>query len=175
MNLQRIFSMQGELDTRIEELHKLNKTDTKLKKMLALVVEVGEFANETRTFKFWSSKGSSEKKVILEEYVDGIHFLVGIGLDVGAQPTVLLQELIKSTPKLLEIDESDEIMSVITRIGNLYNNVRDDSGNRAIELWVSLFVQYINLGKLFGFTLEEMEGAYFMKNEKNHQRQDNGY
>ncbi len=37
-------------------------------------------ANETRCFKYWSRKSSSERNVILEEYVDGLHFVLTIGL-----------------------------------------------------------------------------------------------
>ncbi len=82
MNWTTLFDRQRELDERIEEEHQLsgNQFDERL---LALLVELGELANETRSFKFWSTKGPSPQDVILEEYVDGIHFLLSIGLALG--------------------------------------------------------------------------------------------
>ena len=44
---------------------------------MALLVE-RELANETRSFKFWSTKGPSANEIILEEYVDSIHFLLSL-------------------------------------------------------------------------------------------------
>ncbi len=49
-----------------------------LKRDLALTIELAELANETRCFKYWSSKGPSEREVILEEFVDSIHFLLSL-------------------------------------------------------------------------------------------------
>jgi len=82
MNVEKLYSMQYALDTHIEEKHGL-KEDLFNRKMLALLVELGELANETRCFKFWSLKAASEKAVILEEFVDGVHFILSLGLESG--------------------------------------------------------------------------------------------
>ncbi len=65
MNLTKIFGMQKVLDTRIIEEHGLEGQNLFYNMILALQVEIGELANETRCFKHWSNKGSSEKEVIL--------------------------------------------------------------------------------------------------------------
>src|SRR5690625_1594587 len=75
--------MQRNLDKYIESNHQLEGQDLIEEKMLALLVELGEMANETRCFKFWSTKGKSDQGIILEEYVDNIHFLLSIGLEKG--------------------------------------------------------------------------------------------
>ncbi len=70
--------------TVLQKEHDLQpKKIVKKKKMLALLVEIGELANETRCFKYWSNKPASEREVILEEYVDGLHFILSIGIDLG--------------------------------------------------------------------------------------------
>lgn len=74
MDWKKLFDMQKELDTYIETNHNVKQAELLDKKILALLVEVGELANETRCFKFWSKKKPSERDVIIEEYVDGIHF-----------------------------------------------------------------------------------------------------
>ena len=82
MNLQNLFKLQKELDTFIETTQKIER-DVWKEKGLALMVELSELANETRCFKFWSTKGPSERSIILEEYVDSIHFLLSLGLMKG--------------------------------------------------------------------------------------------
>lgn len=67
----------GKLAKPLEENERL--TDT----ILALMVEAGEMANEVRCFKFWSKKPRSEKAVILEEFVDMLHFYLSIANQLG--------------------------------------------------------------------------------------------
>lgn len=81
VTLKDFLECQDELDKFIIENKKLNikrnelLTDT----LLALQVEVSELANETRCFKHWSNKGPSDKNIILEEYVDVLHFFLSLG------------------------------------------------------------------------------------------------
>ncbi|MEN0587133.1 dUTP diphosphatase [Kurthia gibsonii] len=56
MNLQKLFEAQAELDAYIEQQHPTQEGENRLeKKVLALLVELGECANEWRGFKFWSN------------------------------------------------------------------------------------------------------------------------
>ena len=67
MNLAKLFEMQKELDARILEEHPVQEGEDRLaKKILALLVELGELANEWRGFKYWSKdqKPRTEKQVI---------------------------------------------------------------------------------------------------------------
>ncbi len=83
MTMKEWFEMQRKLDQYIEKEHGLQDRSLFEEKTLALFVEIGELANETRCFKFWSKKPASDSKVILEEYVDGIHFILSLGLELG--------------------------------------------------------------------------------------------
>src|SRR5699024_10145097 len=76
-----LFEKQIELDAYITNNHDLSESNLFEQKILALFVELGELANETRCFKFWSMKECNAKSVILEEYVDNIHFLLSFGLE----------------------------------------------------------------------------------------------
>ncbi|MCT8138628.1 dUTP diphosphatase [Anaerobacillus sp. CMMVII] len=75
MNLIKLFKKQKELDDRIVKEHNLEGQYLLSDKILALLVELGELANETRCFKFWSDKPPSAPDIVIEEFVDGIHFL----------------------------------------------------------------------------------------------------
>src|SRR3954454_6608730 len=83
MDFEKLFQMQKGLDNHIEEKHRLEDEDLFSRKILALFVELGELANETRCFKFWSVKPASARSVILEEFVDGIHFILSLGIECG--------------------------------------------------------------------------------------------
>src|SRR3982751_2341359 len=78
MNVKRLSEMQKVLDDRIIKEHQLEDKDLEENKILALLVEISELANETRCFKHWSTKGPSEESVLLEEYVDSLHFFLSI-------------------------------------------------------------------------------------------------
>ena len=78
MEFQKLFHMQAELDAFIAATQNIER-DVFKEKSLALLVELSELANETRCFKFWSTKGPSERDVILEEFVDSIHFMLSLG------------------------------------------------------------------------------------------------
>src|SRR5690625_6269037 len=83
MDWTTLFSMQETLDKHIIDNHQLQQKDLMEEKYLALLVELGELANETRCFKFWSTKPASARKKILEEYVDGVHFILSLGIEKG--------------------------------------------------------------------------------------------
>lgn len=56
MNLQKLFEMQAKLDVDITAHHPVQEGENRLeKKVLALLVELGECTNEWRGFKFWSN------------------------------------------------------------------------------------------------------------------------
>ena len=67
MNLSKLFEMQKELDARILAEHPVQEGENRLaKKILALLVELGELAQEWRGFKFWSKDQEPRTKI---EYI----------------------------------------------------------------------------------------------------------
>lgn len=105
-----------------------------------------------------------KKYPLLEEYVDGLHFVLEIGLEHG------VDELIE----VLAIDDL-KLSSITKQFTLLFQTDWDvyEEGNggyyhEGLEL-------YIGLGEMLGFTWEEIEAAYFEKNKINHVRQDTGY
>ncbi len=83
MELKEFLEMQEKLD---EKILKGNFEDYKTilsKKILACMVELGEYANETKAFKYWSKKEATAKEVRLEEFVDVLHFIFSIANQEG--------------------------------------------------------------------------------------------
>ncbi|WHX99561.1 dUTP diphosphatase [Neobacillus sp. DY30] len=163
MQLEKLFKMQRGLDQHIEEKHGLQNEDLFERKVLALLVELGELANETRCFKFWSIKPSSDKSVILEEYVDGIHFILSLGIECGFQTLDYKLELESST-----VSTTEQFLAIYEKV-NKFKDSKNDSDFK------TLLTSYLQLGTLLGISYEEMEKAYFTKNEVNYQRQQNNY
>lgn len=161
LDTEMLFQMQQELDAHIESEHDLADEDTTDKKILALQVELGELANETRCFKFWSLKPPSKKEIILEEYVDGVHFILSIGLSFGYHDAISIE-----SRKQDELTE--EFLNVFDCISAFRNRPNE-------ERYRELFQSYLKLGERLGFEAEEIEAAYGKKNETNHKRQQQGY
>lgn len=88
INLKELYQLQKELDEDIAKRHDITYKSTFRKRLLAFIVELGEFSNETRSFKFWSLKPPSETNVILEEYVDGLHFILSLGISLKVKKTI---------------------------------------------------------------------------------------
>ncbi|WP_249870912.1 dUTP diphosphatase [Oceanobacillus saliphilus] len=162
MNWNRLFEMQKQLDTYIEKNHDLSKTDVFQEKYLALLVELGELANETRCFKFWSTKPRSEKSIILEEYVDVIHFILSLGLEKGFS-----YETTRDTATAA-VTETEQFNEVFEAAATYKNNTTSSNYN-------TLFMKTLQLAEILGFTEEDIQHAYMKKNEINYERQNQGY
>jgi len=161
MNLQKLFAMQTTLDAYIQSEKNITH-DVFLEKGLALLIELAELANETRCFKFWSEKGSSEKEVLLEEYVDSIHFLLSLGIEMN------LHDL-----KIWPSEHPEETLTLLF----LHTQV---SINQFLleptkESYEDVWSWYGSIATNLGFTHEEVLSAYVEKNEKNYERQRTGY
>ena len=208
MNLQKLFETQKVLRDRIN----YQGEDRFEKLILALLVEIGECANEYRAWKFWSKnqiprteiyvdceicQGSGDanyeyiqeeaegnggheyvdceacegsgsvgpKNPLLEEYVDGLHFVLEIGLeinDIEFRPIRLIS---------LTNDITKQFKSIFKIASELdFSMLLIDS-----RKYQTLFNNYLLLGEMLGFAWEQIETAYYAKNQINHERQSNGY
>lgn len=165
-NLEKMFNMQASLDQYIEWWHRLEEEALIERKLMAFQVELAELANETRCFKFWSRKGPSEKAVILEEYVDGLHFLLSVGLECGFEEKVEVRR--HNIGKADERQLTEDFFQVMEDILALRSS-------RKLAAYETLFNNFIMLGSHLGFSDDEIEQAYIEKNGVNRQRQDEGY
>ncbi|MGB7594160.1 MAG: dUTP diphosphatase, partial [Erysipelotrichaceae bacterium] len=82
LKIDELRVLQSELDERIFTQHDTSRVATRIDRCLALCVEIGELANETRCFKYWSVRDASPKDILLEELEDSIHFLLSLGIDL---------------------------------------------------------------------------------------------
>ena len=159
--LDELFPLQRELDDDIAKRHDVTYESTKDKRLLALLVEFGEFANETRCFKYWSLKPMSEKAVVLDEYADGMHFFLSLGIPLGVSS--FSKELVKK-----DIDPATAILEVYQEAAKLHQDY-------SVEQYKKAFGMFLDLLPLFGFTGNDAKEAYLKKLQVNHVRQETHY
>lgn len=161
MNFSKLFKLQENLDNHILQQRGLDNKSLTSKKILALQVEIAELANETRCFKFWSDKGPSNKNIILEEYVDCLHFILTLGLEKQFND--------------IEIETKELQYDITAQFLNLYVDINDFIVSSSRDHYLTLFEDFLSLGKSLGFSIDEIEEAYIEKNSINHKRQIEGY
>ena len=159
--LKKMYQKQLELDMEIAKNHHISYEVTKDKRILALLVELGELANATRCFKFWSFKPSEEKARVLDEYADGLHFLLSIGLAYGYQVDSIEVEEENSNP-------TDAILRSYHYINEFYND-------RSFAKYCKMFEGYLKILATLGYDWSDAYDAYFLKLEENHHRQETNY
>jgi len=162
VNLKEIFELQIALDKHIHQEHNVNYQIIQPELKLALFTELAECANEVRCFKFWSLKKPSDRNVILEEYVDAIHFITAICISYNTSTTFDLEDQKVFETKRETTNGFNEVFASVS-------NIRD--ANSAHQ-W---YLNYLHFGLKLGFTIDDIIQAYKAKCAINHQRQDNKY
>lgn len=173
MKLTKLFEVQAGLKKHIGYKGK----DKFSKMMLAMLVEFMECANDWRGFKYWS-ENQQPKDTLLEEYVDGLHFVLETGLDLKENGEIMELPKYASTDDLESKKQNADVVDQYKRLVYMVLSLEKEVeyGCDYLDLEYTEFIgQYLYLGELLGFTDEQIHAAYMKKNEVNHQRQENGY
>ena len=160
-DLTDLYIKQKELDVEIAKNHNITYESTRNKRTLALLVELGEFANTTRTFKFWSNKGMEEKAVVLDEFADGLHFLLSLGLDKGY------------VIDTVEVEDDDN--SLTDTLLKTYDLVSKYYKVQSLDAYLMMFMSYLRCLFKINMTWEDAKNAYYIKLKENHVRQETNY
>ena len=161
INLEQLYKYQKDLDGEIANIHHVDYSSTHKKRLLALLVEIGELANETRCFKYWSNKGPSPKERIMDEYADGLHFFLSLGIPL--KTTKFEYELNKNSEDLT--DQFHKLYSLITILQTNYN----------LHNYIKAFSYFLNLAYSLDMTSNDIVDSYLVKLNVNHKRQETNY
>lgn len=159
--LHEMAQMQNELDTFIIKSRKIEIDNTELvaKLDIAFSVELFELLNECRSlFKYWSKK-SDNRSLILEEYADGLHFILSLGNHENMRDAII-DEFVNGL--FHPVSEDHSVYSII----------------RTIVIVQDLSVKAFYFGllaQLLDFDIDTLYTAYKAKNRKNYARQKEGY
>lgn len=163
MNIKKMLYAQKELDD--IWMKRANLTEYPLEMTItAYRVELGELLQEWKQFKYWKmNKGEINRDKMLEEWADCMHF--ALSLDYNNYP----------------LNSTDHYNIIL--IKHLENFIK------SIETWniyrilnscfyvdkVRILENTLKLGLKLGYTLEELEQAYWRKNMINWKRIKNNY
>lgn len=161
IELNELYQLQAELDATIAKNHGTNYESTQDDRLMALIVEIGELANETRCFKYWSNKGPSPREKLLDEYADGMHFLLSLGLPLNISKT--RYEIVRSSARLTR------------QFHLLYQATVELVESYDISHYTIAYQIFLNLIPSLGFSVEEVITAYKTKLNVNYHRQNTNY
>ena len=160
MNLNSLFKKQKQLDGYIYEKNNVTAKEIFERKIVALLVELGELANELQFFKYWKENISIDGQRAIEEYIDLIHFAIGLAVDLG----VYEHEYSKMEPR--------DLNKLFIGIANLATVL---SASKEKEHAKTLVNNVISLGYQLGLDEQTVIEAYNKKNEINYERQNSNY
>lgn len=147
----------------------------------AFLVELGEFLNEVRAFKYWSVKEIDKEKAH-EEFVDGVHFILSIGNHFwGLEKMGIISSSLEERLEKLETGEKDLYIGkkcdyknkFVSRSISLFSNSNCLYGT--LEEYIDYVVSFMKLGMNVGMGIEDIINEYNKKHEINYLRQVNGY
>lgn len=160
MNLNSLFEKQKELDKYIYEKNNVTAKEVFERKIVALLVELGELANELQLFKYWKENINIDSQRAIEEYIDVIHFAIGLAVDLGIDE----YKYIDTQP----MDFNKLFIGIINLATVL-------SISKEKEHAKSLIGNVITLGYQLGLTEEIVLAEYNKKNKINYERQNSNY
>ena len=161
IELEELFKAQAKLDATIAENHGISYETTRPRRIMAAYVEIGELANATRCFKYWSNKGPEEDDIVLDEFADGLHFLLSLGIDRGYETDTI------------EVEDDD--LSLTDSLIKSYDLAVQYNSHQTRENYVSLFANYLRALYKIGYSWKEAKEAYYTKLAENHHRQETNY
>jgi dimeric dUTPase (all-alpha-NTP-PPase superfamily) len=155
---QDIYNINKELDKIFMEKYK-DVDKYYEKNVIELIVELSEFANEIKCFKYWSIK-SMNKEEALEEYADCITMALSFYTTYNIDLEVISHSNTNDILDLFNI--------LFTNASKLYNEKNE-------ILVKQIFSDILYLGDLLGFSLKEKYDACYKKMDIIKQRLESNY
>nr|QRZ17779.1 dUTP diphosphatase [Virgibacillus sp. AGTR] len=99
----------------------------------------------------------------------------GVVLSFGVR-IILIEGVNVPLSDRLQVDITTHFNEVFFWVSNFRDVVLDNGEFGDLDyIYRILFMQFIRLGEMLGFTTEQIEQAYLDKNKVNHERQANDY
>jgi len=159
-NLTEILKSQEILDQEIHKKYQKTYFETFNERKLALLVVLGAISDKISSFKYWSDETRAEKIEILNEYVDGIHYLSGYCVNFGIDPLFSCKEPKKEPTNAKLTEKLLKIFSLISKL--------DASKKHKVTVNVikKTFKNFLELGLLLKINIDEISSSYYKKNER---------
>ena len=163
MDIKALLQKQKEFDNLV--LKNAGIDEYPLEKVkLALLVELGELANEWMGFKYWKKHKEVNRKKLLDEFADCLHFALSLENHLHQIEEEIMEEMQSDLEATYE--EQWNMTSLSHKLLLMYRFALDSE---------DVLLSVIFLGLCLEISLDEMEMAYLKKHEVNYKRQEQGY
>lgn len=168
MDLEKLLDMQKKLDKAILDNPGIKEYSLENIK-LALLVEVGELANEVKCFKYWEENKEINRERVLDEFADCLYFALSLENELHQIDNFQNFNVEEIVLKVKELEES------FGKPSDHEVNIRFIKVYEKILVGDEILKTIIAIGIFLGFDANEMEKIYIVKNKINYQRQQEGY
>lgn len=155
----QIYEANKELDDLFAKKYDLNDNDIFLMNVLELLVEIGELANETKCFKYWSIKAPNSRSIVLDEYADCM--LMTLAFCNWLQVS-LDEEFLEPTRR--------KVYEQFIYLYKISSSLKDNYNKETIR---EILANLIYLGSLLNFSDQDIIDGCLHKINKNKQRLQN--
>ena len=132
------------------------------KNCLELIVEIGELANESKCFKYWTVR-NPDKELVLEEYADCLLMVL-----------YMFNTYNVDSVSTIDVDNSCDILEEFNVLIRMCTNLMDK--NNINELFLKeIFTRLFHIGKLLELNDDEIIDACYKKIIKNEERLNSDY
>lgn len=169
LNISKIFEAQEKLDNEIVKVHGLKGKSLTGDITQALYVELGELAQEIGFFKYWKKNKKNDKARQYDEWADCMHFMASLGNKYGHTEFMVSDSSIKALEISMQTLEFDVI-----RYHQLFEEIYTANMSSKVGYTYALNA-LLAIGTKMSMTYEDMEKAYFEKNQVNYDRLNSGY
>lgn len=162
LSLLDLKRMQDDYELKVYEKYGITEYPFSENK-LALLVELGELANEIKTFKYWKNPENRECDMskLREEFADCMHFALSL------EDITDIAKMDVSDDKFVSIlDDPEKGVTINDLFNSIFFSVTTDN---------NILLNIIYLGKSLGLTMNDIVVEYVKKNKINHERLENNY
>ena len=132
------------------------------KNCLELIVEIGELANESKCFKYWTVK-KPDKELVLEEFADTLLMIL-----------YMFNTYNVDSVSTIDVDMSLNVLVEFNILIRMCTNLMNKEDINELYL-KEIFTRLIHIGKLLGLNDNEIIDACYKKIIKNEERLSSDY
>ena len=132
------------------------------KNCLELIVEIGELANESKCFKYWTVK-KPDKELVLEEFADTLLMVL-----------YMFNTYNVDSVSTIDVDMSLNVLVEFNILIRMCTNLMNKEDINELYL-KEIFTRLIHIGKLLGLNDNEIIDACYKKIFKNEERLNSNY
>lgn len=157
MDLQRLFSLQTEIENNITNIatlpeDKVGRENIEELRFLALNIKLSELANLTKCYKYYYVKPNIPKDKLTLRYVDAFQYLLSIGNRSGYN--VITYDAL---PKILEKSVIKLFTTTIDQISSVRKQTVKNNFIEGLQEYTQLFSLVIHLGTILNIDFKDVE------------------